>query len=68
MTGALLDRAARLLRGVRWYLREFSGEADYERFRLRHLREHPGEPVPSWRDYERQRARHREEHPQSRCC
>lgn len=67
MTG-MLNGAARLLRGIRWYVREISGEADYERFCRRHASHHPGVPVPSRRAYERLRARYREEHPQSRCC
>ncbi|MBA0051220.1 YbdD/YjiX family protein [Streptomyces sp. AJS327] len=56
------------MRTVRWYLREISGTADYERFRQRHAERHPGEPVPSRKEYERYRTRHREENPQSRCC
>ncbi|MEV0600546.1 YbdD/YjiX family protein [Streptomyces sp. NPDC050315] len=58
----------RLLRGIRWYLREVSGAADYDRFCQRHRSHHPGEPVPTRGEYERQRIRHREENPQSRCC
>jgi uncharacterized short protein YbdD (DUF466 family) len=67
LTG-LLKGAARPLRGIRWYVREISGDADYDRYRERHLRNHPGTPVPSRRTYERQRTQHREKHPQSRCC
>ncbi|MFF2410363.1 YbdD/YjiX family protein [Streptomyces sp. NPDC058092] len=64
----LLEPAARLLRGIRWYLREISGAADYDRFCRQHEHHYPGETVPTRRAYERLRARHREENPQSRCC
>ncbi|MBV1939376.1 YbdD/YjiX family protein [Streptomyces sp. BV286] len=61
-------RPRRWARAVRWYLRELTGEAQYDRYRERHLHDHPLAPVPSRRAYEAQRTRHREEHPQSRCC
>jgi uncharacterized short protein YbdD (DUF466 family) len=64
----LLGPPARILRDVRWYLREISGTAAYERFCRRHEEHHPDMPVPSRRTYERQLTRHREENPQSRCC
>ncbi|MFF4759045.1 YbdD/YjiX family protein [Streptomyces sp. NPDC001292] len=67
-TAALLGPLTRLLRGVRWYLREISGTADYERHCRRFEEQHPGEPVPTRRAYERHRSRHREANPQSRCC
>ncbi|MFG2466258.1 YbdD/YjiX family protein [Streptomyces canus] len=55
-------------RAVRWYLRELTGEAEYDRYRERHLRHHPRAPVPTRREYEVLRTRHREAHPQGRCC
>ena len=55
-------------RVVRWYLRELTGEADYDRYCERHRRRHPLAPVPSRRAYEARRALHRETHPQGRCC
>ncbi|MGC0415603.1 CstA-like transporter-associated (seleno)protein [Embleya sp. AB8] len=58
----------RVFRWIRWYLREVSGDADYDRHCLRHLAEHPDEPVPSRRAYERWRAGRREANPQTRCC
>lgn len=69
--GALATAGAvllRWLRWTRWYLREVSGAADYDRYRERHLRQHPDAPVPSRGDYERMRTRHKEESPQGRCC
>lgn len=58
----------RLVSGVRWYLREISGDAAYERHCARHLRAHPDRPVPSRRAYERLRSEHREHTTSSRCC
>lgn len=55
-------------RAVRWYLRELTGEADYDRHCERHRRHHPLAPLPTRREYEVQRTRHRETHPQGRCC
>jgi uncharacterized short protein YbdD (DUF466 family) len=54
--------------GVRWYLREVSGESGYDRY-VEHMRhDHPGQPVMSRRDYERRRQQQREENPRARCC
>ena len=54
--------------GVRWYLREVSGESAYDRYVEHRRREHPGEPVMSRRDFERRRQDAREARPQARCC
>jgi uncharacterized short protein YbdD (DUF466 family) len=54
--------------GVRWYLREVSGESGYDRYVAHMRREHPGQPVMSRRDYERRRQDQREESPRARCC
>ena len=57
-----------LFAGVRWYLREVSGESGYDRY-TEHMRcDHPGQPVMSRRDYERRRQDHREANPRARCC
>ena len=54
--------------GVRWYLREVSGESAYDRY-VTHMRgEHPDQPVMSRRDFERRRQDAREENPRARCC
>jgi uncharacterized short protein YbdD (DUF466 family) len=58
----------RWARVVHWYLRELTGEAEYDRYRDRYVRHHPHAPVPTRREYEVRRTRHRESHPQSRCC
>jgi len=57
-------RLRRIMRQLRWYAREITGEAEYERYCARH----PGRPVPTRGEYERMRSRHRETHPHSRCC
>jgi hypothetical protein len=53
-------------RGVRWYLREFSGEARWDDY-LRDCAEHGHEPV-SRREFERRRSDIAEQNPVSRCC
>lgn len=55
-------------RGVRWYLRELSGEAAYDHYLERHRREHPGEPAMTRREFERWRIDHSDPEPGSRCC
>lgn len=61
-------RGRAVLRTLRWYLRELTGEAEYDRYCERHLSHHPHAPVPTRREYEVLRTLHRETHPQSRCC
>jgi uncharacterized short protein YbdD (DUF466 family) len=57
-----------MARGVRWYLREVSGETAYERY-VAHMRAgHPDQPVMSRRDFERRRQDQRELHQRARCC
>jgi len=54
--------------GVRWYLREVSGERAYDDY-VEHLRrDHPDQPVMSRSDFERRRMRMRDEKPKARCC
>ena len=60
--------AKQVFGGVRWYLREVSGETAYDRYVEHRRREHPGEPVMSRRDFERRRQDAREARPQARCC
>lgn len=61
-------RARAVFRYVRWYLRELTGEAQYDRYCERHRGHHPHAPLPTRREYEVLRTLHRETHPQSRCC
>ena len=53
-------------RGIRWYLRQATGEAKWDDYRERCGREEV-EPM-SRRDFERHRDRHKENNPQARCC
>ncbi|MGY1604155.1 YbdD/YjiX family protein [Geodermatophilus sp. SYSU D00815] len=57
---------ARAWRGVRWYLREWSGEAGWDRY-LEHCAAHGHEPM-SRREFERRRADARERAVVGRCC
>jgi uncharacterized short protein YbdD (DUF466 family) len=57
---------ARAWRGVRWYLREFSGEARWDHY-LQHCTEHGHTPM-SRREFERQRADAAESAAINRCC
>ncbi|GAA1314682.1 YbdD/YjiX family protein [Pseudonocardia xinjiangensis] len=54
--------------GVRWYLRELTGESQYERYLERHAREHPGTAPLSRREFERRRIDAKDATPGSRCC
>ena len=57
-----------MARGVRWYLREVSGETAYERY-VAHMRAgHADQPVMSRRDFERRRQDARELNQRARCC
>ncbi|WP_030264284.1 YbdD/YjiX family protein [Streptomyces violens] len=61
---------ARWARGVRWYVRELTGESAYDRY-VEHLRRHdPDAPVPTRGEFERRRTDAREGDPRSgfRCC
>ena len=54
--------------GVRWYLREVSGESGYDRYVAHMRRDHAGQPVMSRREFERRRQEAREANPRARCC
>jgi uncharacterized short protein YbdD (DUF466 family) len=57
-----------VLRGVKWYVREVSGESAYDRY-VEHVRsEHPDAVVMSRRDFERLRQDERDRNPRARCC
>ncbi len=45
----------RALAGLRWYLRELTGETQYDRYLERHAREHAGRAPLSRREFERRR-------------
>jgi uncharacterized short protein YbdD (DUF466 family) len=54
--------------GIRWYLREVSGEADYDRYVANAQRRHADAPVLSRREFERCRMSSREDGRHPRCC
>jgi len=56
----------RLGQGVRWYLKQATGEAKWDEYLARCRRE--GVTPMSRREFERHRSDHREHNPQSRCC
>ena len=58
----------RCARGVHWYLREVSGEADYDRYLEHHRRRHPARNPLTPAEFQRYRWQHRAEHPSSGCC
>lgn len=53
-------------RGIRWYLKQVSGEAKWDEY-LERCRNEDLEPM-SRRQFERHRAQHAESNPQTRCC
>jgi uncharacterized short protein YbdD (DUF466 family) len=57
-----------LLAGVRWYLREVTGESGYDRYVAHQRRDHAGQPVMTRREYERRRQDDRDARPRARCC
>ena len=65
-TTALRTAVLKAGRGIRWYLRQATGEAKWDDYRERCGREEV-EPM-SRREFERHRAEHKENNPQSRCC
>ncbi len=59
-----------VVRGVRWYVREFTDESAYDRY-VTHVREHrPEADVPSRRAFEWMRTDRQEEDPRQgfHCC
>ena len=57
---------ARAWRGVRWYLKEFTGEARWDDY-LGHCEEHGHTPMSRY-EYERARTDAAEKNPIARCC
>ena len=53
-------------RGIRWYLKQVTGEAKWDEY-LERCANEDVEPT-SRRDFERHRAEHKENSPQARCC
>ena len=61
-----LGPARRALAGLRWYLREATGEAKWDAY-VADCASRGATPM-SRREFERHRSDHREANPQSRCC
>ncbi|HLZ36228.1 MAG TPA: YbdD/YjiX family protein [Mycobacteriales bacterium] len=59
---------ADVVRAVRWYLREVTGETAYDRYVAHARGAHGDAPVLSRREFERRRMDAREVRPGSRCC
>jgi uncharacterized short protein YbdD (DUF466 family) len=51
-----------------WFLKEVTGEHDYDRHVEHQRRHHPDAPVLSRREFERQRMDNLDKNPQQRCC
>lgn len=60
------DAALRAGRGLRWFVRQSTGEAKWDDY-VASCREQGVEPI-SRREFERHRSDHREANPESRCC
>jgi uncharacterized short protein YbdD (DUF466 family) len=58
----------RACRGVRWYVREVTGESAYDRYVEHETRLHPGGVVLDRRAFERRRQDLEDARPQQRCC
>ena len=60
------SNALKVGRGIRWYLKQVSGEAKWDEH-LERARSEGVEPMTR-RDFERHRTAHKENNPQIRCC
>jgi len=61
-----MNIATRVWRGLRWYLREFSGESRWDAYLVACQRD--GVTPASRREFERHRADQVEHAPMARCC
>jgi len=61
-------RPAQVLRSIRWYLRELTGENQYAHYLRRHSAAHPQATPLSRREFERHRVDRADSHPGARCC
>jgi uncharacterized short protein YbdD (DUF466 family) len=66
----MLSGLLRVLRAVRWYVRELTDESGYERYAAHVRTNHPDALVPSRREFERDRTERQEADPRQgfRCC
>lgn len=59
---------ARAYRGIRWYVREVTGESAYDRYLQNECGGHPGKVHLDRRTFERRRQDLEDQRPQQRCC
>ncbi len=64
----LFGLARRCGRAVAWYLRELTGESDYDRYLAHRIALEPSAKVMSRREFERWRLDRRSCRPGDRCC
>lgn len=64
----VLSRLRGVVRGVRWYVRELTGEAAYDRYVAAHGRTHPDHPPLTRAQWWRERDDVRERASHERCC
>jgi len=62
----MMAPALRVGRGIRWYLKQVTGEVKWDEYLERCNRD--GVSPMSRRDFERHRGEHQENHPPDRCC
>jgi uncharacterized short protein YbdD (DUF466 family) len=60
------SRALKAVLGIRWHLKQVSGEAKWDEY-LERARSEDVEPM-SRGHFERHRTEHKENNPQARCC
>ena len=65
---AAAEAVARAWRGLRWYLREVTGESAYDRYVESKCSGHPEDVVLDRRAFERRRQDLENQRPQQRCC
>jgi uncharacterized short protein YbdD (DUF466 family) len=63
-----VSRLGEAVRAVGWYLREVTGEGDYDRYLAHHACTHQATEPLSRREFERRRMDGRERDPGVRCC
>ena len=61
-----MRRALDVAQGIRWYVKELTGESKWDQY-VERCRREAVEPL-SRRDFERHRSEHKENNPQSSCC
>ncbi|WP_336641069.1 YbdD/YjiX family protein [Microbacterium sp. USHLN272] len=65
---ALIGAAARVGRGIRWYMTTLMGDTAYATYVAHHRRHHPDEDPMTERQFWRQRMDDQDRNPGARCC